>query len=69
MARLTRQQLESDRDALMVELGNALHRISILELEKADYEIELQRMHNQREVEHEFLGHVIQDLDPSEDRE
>lgn len=53
----------------MVELGNALHRISVLELEKAECEMEIERLHNIRDIEQEFLGHVIQDLDPSEDME
>lgn len=53
----------------MAELGLALHRISVLELERAEHQMEIERMHNMREIEQEFVSHVIQDLDPSEDKE
>lgn len=69
MAKLTRAQLERDNEILTIELGNALHRISVLELEKAECGMEIERLRNVREMDEEFVRHIVSDLDPSEDDE
>ncbi len=69
MARLTRKQLEDDNRVLTMELGTALYKISVLELEKAECQMEIERLRDVREMDEQMVRHIVDDLDPSEDDE
>ena len=69
MPRLTREQLEKDCAVLTSELGTALHKISVLELEKAECAMEIERLRTVREMDEDIVNEMVRDLDPSEDDE
>ena len=72
MTKLTKAQLARDVEVLTLELGFALQDNIRLrsEVHAANSEIDhLNDMLAERDAEREFVSHVIQDLDPSEDRE